>query len=65
MPIGHNTNTKEGYAVGDKKDEALDGAMAIFRQQAIDEAVAATTGEAGQEQGEKAKAQVEGSDGSG
>ena len=64
MPIGHNTNTREGYAVGDKKDEALDGAQAIFRQQAIDEAVAASTGDAGLEQGNKAKALVEGSDGS-
>lgn len=63
MPIGHHTNTREGYAVGDKQDEALDGAQAIFRQQAIDEAVAATTGEAGLAQGDKAKAQVETSDG--
>ena len=64
MPIGHNTNTKEGYAVGDTKDIALDGANSIFRQQAIDEAVAGTTDEAGLEHGDKAKALVEGSDGS-
>lgn len=59
MPIGHNTNTKEGYAVGDRKDEALDGVAAIYRKQAIDEATAATTGDAGLSQGDKAKRLLE------
>ena len=59
MPIGHNTNTKEGYAVADMKDESLDGVAAIYRQQAIDEATAATTDESGLSQGDKAKRLLE------
>ena len=60
MALKHHSNP----GVLDRIDEALDGANAIFRQKAIDEAVAAASDEAGLEQGDKAKAQVEGSDGS-
>lgn len=63
-PIKHNSNTREGQRIADRKDESLDGAQAIFRQQMIDEAVAGSAGEAGLKQGDKAKDLLQSSDGS-
>ena len=64
MPIKHRNNTADGWAAGDRSDEALDGAQAIFRQQLIDEALAASSGDAGLGQGDKAKDLLQSSDGS-
>ena len=47
--------SNHGAKAQDRKDAALDGAKAVQRQHLIDEALAASVGQAGLDQGDAAK----------